>query len=385
MSLRLTNNDSMNLSDKNKAYLLGGLSLGVVLLLLFVLGEIILPFVFAMFIAFLLNPVILNIQKRIKNRNLAITGFLLITTVLLGGTIFLMGGHVVKDTKRLVGAVETFAEENNQAITETKNSVLSFFDEVYESEVVQSQIANTDSITIEGSSQKLMSAIGSVYSFFESPDTVQKEPKAEVWSPFYMVLYTILYTIFILYTYDYFEEKYVKYLGDRKPLDPRLAGIWGDFNIVFVDYFRQRSKVVLINALILITAFTILDLPGAIIIAILAAILSYASHFHYLSLPLVGIGCWALSIENDTNFFIYFGIIVFVFIIISVLEETLYFDKIMKTVNGMNPAIMVFAFTLWIYVFGGFTGTIIALPLTQLILLYMDRILLFSKEQRQAL
>jgi predicted PurR-regulated permease PerM len=46
------------------------------------------------------------------------------------------------------------------------------------------------------------------------------------------------------------------------------------------------------------------------------------------------------------------------------------------SVNGMNPAIIVFSFALWVPIFGGFNGTILALPLTQFILIYVGRVLL---------
>ena len=65
---------------------------------------------------------------------------------------------------------------------------------------------------------------------------------------------------------------------------------------------------------------------------------------------------------------------------ISILDETVYFDNIMNSVYGMNPAIMMLAFTLWIFVFGGFIGTIITLPLTQLIMVFMDRLMMYSRE-----
>lgn len=51
----------------------------------------------------------------------------------------------------------------------------------------------------------------------------------------------------------------------------------------------------------------------------------------------------------------------------------------------MNPAIITLSFTLWIYIFGGFIGTLIALPLTQLIMIYLDRILLYSKNNKKSL
>lgn len=368
----------MNLTKKNKSYLIGGLSLGIILVLLLLIGEIVLPFVFAIFIAYLLNPFILKIQKKIKNRFLAITSFLFVVLLLLVGIIFFFGGHLVKDTKRLVSSVEIFTQENEQQIKDIKNNVISFLDNTYKSEEVKTQIEN---LNTEENKESLVAAIGSVYSFFGESTENEIDPKPERWSTFYMLIYTIMYAVFIMYSYDYFEGKYTKYFRNRKLVNKKLEGILSDFKITFINYFRQRTKVVFINMVIFIIAFSIMDLPGAIIIGVVTGALSYASQYHYLSLPLTGIGCWVLSMESNTSFFLYFGIILFVFILVSILEETVYFDKIMKSVNGMNAAIVLLAFTLWIYVFGGFVGTIIAFPLTQLIMIITERLLLNSTEE----
>lgn len=353
-----------------------------ILFLLQVIGEIVLPFVFAIFIAYLLNPLILKIQKKIRNRYLAITSFLLPLALMFIGIFFFFGGHLIKDSKRLISSVETFSHENNQRIEEIKSSIIGLFDRGNGSDSIKTQIKSLSNLNTEENKQDLMSTIESVYSFFEnSSEEKENSEPVESWSSLYMLIYTILYAVIIMYSYPYFEGKLDKYLINIKPVNRRLEGILMDFNNTFILYFKQRSKVVFINTIILIIAFTVMDLPGAIILGILTGILSYAAHYHYLSLPIVGIGCWVLSMENHTSFFLYFGILLFVFILISILEETVYFDKIMKSVSGMNSAIVLLSFTLWIYVFGGFIGTIVALPLTQLILIYMDHLLLYSKEK----
>lgn len=376
----------MTFTEKNKAYIVGVLILVAVVALLLLVGEIVLPFVFALFLAYLLNPVILKVQKRIKNRSLAVTSLLLATSLLFLGIVVFFGGHIVKDTKRLVYSAETFTQQNEQNIKEIKGSLETFVDDVYNHEIVKEQLQSSDTLTSDEKKEGLMSALESVYSFFDSPSEVKEEqPAAKPWSTFSMLTYTLLYTIFILYSFGYFEGKYLKYFGEAKPTNKILDATWRDFNLVFISYFKQRAKVVLLNIVIFIIAFSFMDLPGAIIIGIISGLLTYASHFQYLSLPLVAIGCWVLSIENDHSFFLYFGISAAIYILVSVLEETVYFDKVMKSVNGMNPAVMLLAFTLWISIFWGFIGTIIALPLTQLIMVYVDRLLMYSKESRKAL
>jgi len=370
----------MTLFEKNKNYLIDLLPFGLTLVLLFFIGEILIPFILALFIAYLLNPVILKIQKKIKNRTLATTSFLLVLILLLAGTTFFFGGHVIKDGKRLVKAVEVFTQKNEHKIEEIKNSALFYFGKINENVKEQIEGLNTGADAIK--QEDVLSSIKSVYSFFEPKEASGEGVTTNSWSAIYLLFYTLLYTFFILYTYGYFEVKYQTYFANRKTVNDRLQGVVADFNIVFVNYFKQRGKLVFINALICTIAFSLLDLPGAIIIGILTGILSYASHFHYLSLPLACISCWVLSVEHDPNFFIYFGIVLFIYVLISVLEETIYYDKIMKSVNGMNPAIIVLSFTLWIPIFGGFNGTILALPLTQLILIYVDRVLVYSDKAK---
>lgn len=371
----------MVISEKIKAYITGALMLIALVLLIHFVGEIVLPFVFAIFIAYLLNPVILKIQKKIPNRNLAITTFLVSATILVVCILIFFGAYLIKDTKRLVSAVDVFVEQNEEQINDIRKSVGSFVDGVYKSEAVQGQIQSIDTLSAETKEKDLTGALESVYSFLNDPAAEPKEPEKRNWNGLLMLIYTLVYLVTILYTFDYFESKYAKYSKGRKPIDSRFQDIWLDFKVVFLNYFRQRAKVVLLSMAIFVITFSIMDLPGAIIIGILTGLLTYAANFHYLSLPIVAIGCWILSVETNMHFLLFFGIILAVYILVSILDETVFFNRIMKSVSGMNPAVMILAFVLWIYLLGGFVGTVLALPLTQLILIYLDRTLTPQQEK----
>ena len=96
-------------------------------------------------------------------------------------------------------------------------------------------------------------------------------------------------------------------------------------------------------------------------------------------LPL-SIGCLVLSIENEQSFFLYFGIIVGVFMLASVLEEVVLNPKIMEYNIGMNPVIMVLALSIWGYILG-WVGVVIAIPLTSLLIIYFKRFVVTSIEE----
>lgn len=372
----------MVISDKVKAYATGAALLIALILLIHFVGEIVLPFIFAIFLTHLINPVIVRIQKKIPNRNLAITSFLVATFTIIVAVLFFFGSYFVKDTKRLISAVDVFIEQHEDQINDVKKSISGFVDGVYESDMVQNEINSLDTMSTETKEQDLTAALGKAYTMLSDSDKNESDDdEGKSWNGFVMFVFTIMYVVMILYTYEYFQAKYEKYMKGRKPINSRLHTVWLNFTAVFLVYFRQRSKVVLISMSIFILAFTIMDLPGAIIIGILTGLLTYASEFHYLSLPVVAIGCWVVSVETNIHFMVFFGIALGVYILVSVLEETVFFNKIMKSVSGMNPAVTVLAFSFWVYVLGGFVGTVLALPLTQLVLTYLDRIMEHQKEQ----
>lgn len=370
----------MVISEKIRAYLIGVLVLIALILLIHFVGEIVLPFVFAIFIAYLLNPIILKIQTKIPNRNLAVTSFLVSVGALFVCILIFFGSYLIKDTKRFVGAVDVFVVQHEDQINEIRENIGGLVDGVYKSDAVQKQINSLDSLSVETKESDLTSALSSVYSFLSEPNTEPELPEEEPWNGFFMVIYTIIYLVTILYSYDFFTGKYAMYMKNRKPINSRFQGIWLNFKVVFLNYFRQRAKVVLISMAIFVLSFSIMDLPGAIMIGIITGLLTYAAHFHYLSLPVVAIGCWVLSVESNVHFLVFFGIVLAIYVFVSVLEELVFFPKIMKSVSGMNAAVVILSFSLWIYLLGGFVGTVLALPITQLILIYLDRILVHNRE-----
>ncbi len=52
----------------------------------------------------------------------------------------------------------------------------------------------------------------------------------------------------------------------------------------------------------------------------------------------------------------------------------------MKGVSSMNPAVMVISLSVWSYILGTI-GLFLALPLTSVLLSYIDRLLMYRKEK----
>ena len=89
---------------KYKTHLaLAGLLLGVVLAF-YVAGEILLPFVLGLLLAWLAVPTVKRIQRLIPNRNVAVSCLLLASFLLTVGVMALFGAQIVRDFQRLNNA-----------------------------------------------------------------------------------------------------------------------------------------------------------------------------------------------------------------------------------------------------------------------------------------
>lgn len=361
-----------------------GLLLAIVVLFYF-LGEVILPFIIGLIAAFMANPIVKWIQKFIPNRNLAVTTFLTSSAIVLGGILFIFGSEIVNDAKRLNRAFEIFADDHHEQIDETNEVIKTYLQKIYNSEEVQQTIhpneAQQDSLKTTAFDHA-GDAFSAITSFIGSADegNIESSKTSTGLNWIGIFLGSIIYFLYIIFTFDYFEKKYEKYFDADLKKNSFIRNFVEDFRRIFLEYFRKRTEVVAFCFLIFLTAFLIINVPGAIYLALLAAVLCYIPHFHYITLIPLSLSCWVLSMESGIGFFVFFSIIGGVFILVSILEELLFTPKIMKKYNGLNPAIMIVSFAIWSHLFGVVFGTLIALPMTSIVLIYLDQLLLHTKK-----
>lgn len=343
-----------------------------------------LPFIIGLLGAFWVSPAIKVIQKAVKSFDLAVTIFLatLVTLILLTSTLTV--SFINRDFKRLNKSFVTLANNNQDKIDETSQKVKKYLGSLYDFEALEKEIGLTkDSLLANGTAavdldqidtDAIKDGFNSVVSFFSSSNEGEKKESQSA-SIVLILFSSLLYFVLILYQFKYFENLSDQYF--KRKTNDRLAIVIDDFNNSFLKYFKLRSKIVLVLALMYFTTFLILDIPGMLLILALIIILAYIPYLHYLTLIPLAMGCLVVSVENDQNFLIPFGIIVGVFVFSSLIEELVLNPKIMEKNIGMNPVIMVLALSVWSFIFG-LPGLLLGIPLTSLIIIYIKRYFLTS-------
>lgn len=369
--------------QKAKPYLVTVGALAVSILILYFLGEIILPFFIALLGAYFSNIHVRRLQKIIPKRDFAVTAYLVLVVAVGLGTVVLFGAEFVQDIKRLNGALTTFASNHQEEIEGVNDEIRSYIELIYTNEDLQASLsaAKLDST----GSEYLTDALSGITSFLgggSEEAAVEKTTDRSI--NWLVVLFTSIgYYSLILYTFGYFEEKFEKYFGKPGEGSGGIAQFIADFRRIFLDYLNRRTWIVLICTAIFTTTFLIINIPGAIFLGILSGLLCYIAHFHYLALLPLALASFVRAIEAGQHFFLFYGIAIGVCILVSILEEAVLYPKFMEGISSLNPAIFALFIAIWIYIFGGIVGTFIALPLTTALLIYMDRLLLFWKQQRE--
>lgn len=355
------------------ALLLIGLSISF-----YYLYGILFPFVLGLLLAFSVNPTITRIQKIIKNRDLATTLFLAVSTGLIILCFVFFTQYINRDFKRLNSSVIVLAADNQDRLDHTAQKVKGYvgyfydFAELESTLKIPSDSLTTDLQTMDFSqldTESIQEGFSQILSLLPSREegTLSEKPS---FGFLFMLLSTLMYFILILYQLDYFTSIRKRYFSPK--VKSELNIILDDFNQSFVKYIKLRTRIVLVLAVLYIVAFLILDMPGMILITLLIVLLSYIPYLQYLALIPLAVGCLVLSVENEQSFLLLFGIVVGVFVSASLIEELVLTPWIMEKNIGMNPVIMVLALSVWGYLLG-LPGTFIGIPMTSLLIIYVKR------------
>lgn len=346
----------------------------------YILFEVLLPFFLGLFGAFLINPLIKKTQKVIPNRNIATTITLFTSFVFLFGTIWIFSTQISNDFKKLNKAVHSYAISNADKIDSTTSRIQVYIETIYSPEDLRKTLAikadttsSNDSLAANTSFSNIIKGLdteqiketwGTISALFTTsiPEQNTSHPRKINW--FVVIISALGYFMYIIYTLEYFQGLIDKYI--RTGIGhSRLMQVVTDIRKTFIEYFKQRSKIVLFMFILYTITFNLLGLPGAILLGFIAAVLCYIAYLQYITLFPIAISCLILSLENGNSFFLLFGIAVFIFIVGSIVEEFLLIPKLMKDVAKMNPAVMTISLAIWSYLLGAF-GLLIAIPMTSI-------------------
>jgi predicted PurR-regulated permease PerM len=186
------------------------------------------------------------------------------------------------------------------------------------------------------------------------------------------ILVIMLYVVFLLIDYHNMAARWRDYLPPSIRDD--VSGFVEEFIQATNRYFRSQALVACCVAVLFAIGFSIIGLPLAILMGIFIGLLNMVPYLQVLGI----IPCLMLAglkaLEQGDSFLGGLGIVMLVFGVVQVIQETVLVPRIQGKAMGLSPAIILLSISVWGKLLG-FLGLILALPLTCLGLAYYRRYL----------
>lgn len=322
------------------------------------LKSVLLPFLIAWLIAYLLEPFVQYNKKllRVKNRWFPIVMTLFECVLIACAFSIFIVPTIMEQMQQLAALVSNYAK-GGSSIPFIPESVHEYIRNKIDFQTIYTHLTRQD---IEA----ILDAFGSVLS-----------GGYNVVMEIVNIFFILLYVVFIMLDY----ERLIKGFQRMVPPQSRdvVFKIGGDIKNAMNQYFRGQSLVALCVGILFCIGFSIIGLPMAIVLGLFIGVLNLVPYLQLISLVPTTLLCLVMSVDADVQFWPMWWSCMLVYAVVQVIQDMFLTPKIMGKSMGLNPAIILLSLSIWGTLLG-IIGLIIALPATTLILsyynLYINRI-----------
>ena len=358
----ITKDRSFTFDGVVRLALFAGLAWCLVVLLDY-LSDVLLPFITGLVLAYFLDPFTNRVQHVIKSRALAALftlASIILAVFLVVRLIAPIVGSELANMGRTVSKMASDTELAQAAKARLHENVWEELNEIVKRDDVKRYLTSDGAVQMaKDTAKKISPGFWNVLS-----------GAAKVLTFITGLLVIMLYVIFLLIDYDNIAKRWRDYL----PPDMRddVSGFVGEFIQATNRYFRSQALVACCVAVLFSIGFSIIGLPLAILMGIFIGLLNMVPYLQILGI----IPCLLLAglkaLEQGDRFLGDLGIVMLVFGVVQVIQETVLVPRIQGKAMGLSPAIILLSLSVWGKLLG-FLGLILALPLTCLGLTYYRR------------
>lgn len=327
-----------------------------VLMLLDILRSVLLPFLVACLIAYMLEPIVRWNQKWTHCRRRFIPVVLTLIESLAAVALFcwIFIPYLVSEVSEMAEMIRAYTSRQIQ-IPYVSEKIHRFIRQNVDFDVISRYLTREQWIELAKTS------LSKTWSFVSSGVAIVAA--AVSW------LIVVLYLIFIMLDY----ERLMLSFRQLVPYRHRRTTfrVFDDIKNAMNRYFRGQFIIAMSVGILFSIGFLIIGLPMGVILGLFIGILNMVPYLQVISLPIAALLCLVAVAANGVDFWVIFWECMAVYVVVQCIQDLILTPRIMGKVMGLNPAIILLSLSVWGCLLG-FLGLIIALPLTTLLLSYYD-------------
>lgn len=355
----------------------GVLGIGAAAALIWLLGylrEALIPFAVALLMAYLLNPLVLLVQRKIKNRAAAVAVSLVGVSMAAVGLTALIMPLVLGELAqmgRLLSALVSNSELTARARAYLPADVWAAVQQYAAREEVQ-DLFKGDSIwkLADAVVRKLLPGVWGVIS-----------GAASLMLALTGLVVIGLYLVFLLIDFQVVRDHWQSMLPPSMR-DPVVA-FAVDFNNAMHRYFRAQALVAALTGALFAVGFGLIGLPLGVLFGIFVGLLNMVPYLQLVALIPAAVLALAQMLETGASLWSVLALTGGVFIAVQVVQDVVLVPRIMGKVTGLSPAMIMLSLSVWGKLLG-ILGLLVALPVTCLLLAYYRRFLTADAHRKTA-
>lgn len=316
-------------------------------------GHLLIPFVAAYIIAFIINPLVETLERKRIPRGLIAGIFTVASLGLLGLVAFLAIPALLEQLSKL-GALVYEISNNTEAMVED-SGILTVFERLgFQTETIKSQLVTQANILTEEFYQRITTLSSTYLSGLGS-------------------IITILFLIILLPFLCFFMIRDYEKIGIfvRSLITPRdvSTDYTTQISRIVGSYLRGQFIVVLISAVNLSIGFYLVGIPYALVLGIFAGLTNFIPTFGlWFSVSI----CTLVGISVGQPWYEFLPGIYLVFAIEQVLESGFIVPRVVGHHVGLHPLLIMVSLLLFGFMFG-ILGLLIAVPSAALISVFYEQ------------
>ncbi len=318
------------------------------------------PFLIAVLMAYLINPLVdfFQYKCRFKYRGLAVFTSLVIV---FGGLYFLaiwLVPQFFSEMSKMIQLIRKYLEHASVSSILPKEVI----------DYINEYINNTDfteMLNPQSVADSLKGVFGQVWDIFSG--------SINFLFGVISLLIILVYLVFLLIDFKQVSEGWPGLVPPK--YRQAVQEIFSDLTEGMQIYFRAQGLIACIVGVLLAIGFKVIGLPMAIIIGLFIGALNIVPYLQVVGFIPVVLLSLLRAMETNQSFWHVLLLAGIVMAVVQLIQETILVPKIMGRVYGLHPAIILLSLSIWGSLLG-LLGMLVALPMTTLLFSYYKRFVL---------
>lgn len=309
--------------DRIARLVLGAFFIISLLYIIKLISGALVPFVIALIISYIIYPLVDFCKTKLRIRSHAVAVGLSLSTILLllTGLLIWIIPQLIEESQKITSLAQKIVSESHPITDYLPPQVYKSLQEFIHSPDFEKKIAEQGQTLLPGIWGFLSGTMGFVFGI--------------------MGIFIVLsYTIFILLDYERMMFNWDRLIPEN--YRPLIVSLVTDVRDGMNAYFRAQLLIAFINAVLYSVALWIAGLPLSLLIGLLMGFLSIIPYLQILGLLPAVFLALAKALETGSSFEWEIIYLMIAYFSVQFIVDWILSPKIMGSLTGMNPAVMLY-------------------------------------------